>query len=69
MKKSIPIGACLSLLCFALTAPSRVCAAEDEIQIYDFEAADYGEWQVEGEAIGKGKANGTLDGQMHVSFI
>ena len=33
----------------------------------DFEASDYGEWTVQGEAFGPGPAKGTLPGQMHVS--
>ena len=67
MKKLLLLTACLSFLCFALAAPSPVCAAEDDILINDFEAADYGDWKVEGEAFGKAPAKGTLGSQMHVS--
>ncbi|MBC8875721.1 MAG: glycoside hydrolase family 32 protein [Planctomycetes bacterium] len=66
MKKLLLIAACLSLTIFGLAVPSAFCA-EDDILINDFEAADYGDWKVEGEAFGTGPAKGTLGGQMHVS--
>lgn len=37
------------------------------IVIADFEAPDYGEWTVEGEAFGKGPAHGTIGKQQKVS--
>ncbi|MHB8897904.1 MAG: glycoside hydrolase family 32 protein [Thermoguttaceae bacterium] len=56
------------LLAAVLLVLSAVAAAaEDDILIADFEGADYGAWTVEGEAFGPGPAEGTLDGQMHVS--
>jgi len=42
--------------------PSR-----DPIVLADFEGADYGDWQVEGEAFGKKPAGGTLGRQQPVS--
>lgn len=47
----------------ALVIPARA----DDIVIADFEAADYGKWEVTGEAFGPGPAKGTLPNQMHVS--
>lgn len=44
---------------------SRVAAAED-ILVADFEGADYGAWQVTGDAFGRAPARGTLPGQMAV---
>ena len=41
-------------------------AAED-LLIADFEARDYGTWQVQGDAFGRRPARGTLPGQMKVS--
>lgn len=38
-----------------------------DIVVADFEGRDYGEWTVEGEAFGRGPAQGTLPGQMMVS--
>jgi len=52
----------LVLLCGSL-----LHAAETDILINDFEAANYGDWKVEGEAFGTGPAKGTLGGQMPVS--
>ena len=46
--------------------PSSANAADDII-ISDFEATDYGDWKVEGEAFGKAPAKGTLEGQMQVT--
>ena len=39
----------------------------DDLVISDFEAEDYGEWQVSGEAFGEGPAPGTLPNQMEVT--
>jgi fructan beta-fructosidase len=53
---------------FASLLSHTVPAAEQpDILIADFEAADYGDWKVEGEAFGTAPAKGTLPGQMHVS--
>ncbi len=52
MKKSLLIAACLSLTVFVFGTSFSV-HAEDDILINDFEAADYGDWKVEGEAFGK----------------
>lgn len=41
-------------------------AAASDILIEDFEKADYGAWQAEGEAFGPGPAEGTLPDQMRV---
>ena len=66
MKKRMLFVACLlfSLLVPAISSPAF---ADEDILINDFEAADYGEWTVEGEAFGKGPAKGKLGGQMDVS--
>ena len=65
MKKILLIATCLSLsLCVLGASPA---CAEDDILINDFEAADYGDWTVEGGALGKGPAKGTLGGQRPVS--
>jgi fructan beta-fructosidase len=42
-------------------------AADDDILINDFEAANYGDWKAEGAAFGTGPAKGTLGGQMQVT--
>ena len=34
--------------------------------VADFEGADFGAWKVTGDAFGRGPAQGTLPGQMHV---
>ena len=47
--------------------PAVAFSQGDSILIADFEAADYGDWQVEGEAFGTAPAKGTLDGQMQVT--
>ena len=41
--------------------------AADDVVIADFEGADYGDWQVEGDAFGPGPAQGTLARQNPVS--
>ena len=66
MTKHLLIAACLSFASLAplVLSPAR---ADDDILINDFEAADYGDWKVEGEAFGAAPAKGTLGGQMHVS--
>ena len=46
--------------------PALVCA-DDDLLINDFEALNYGDWTVEGQAFGSGPAAGTLPGQMLVS--
>jgi fructan beta-fructosidase len=50
-----------------LLAVSASASAADDILINDFEAADYGDWKVEGTAFGKAPAKGTLGGQMKVT--
>ncbi len=52
-------------LIFAVRMVSAV--ESTDVVIADFEGADYGAWQVEGEAFGKGPAHGTLPNQMPVS--
>lgn len=53
-----------ALVALAAAAPAN---ADEDILISDFEAADYGDWTVQGEAFGTAPAQGTLPGQMHVS--
>ena len=67
MIRTLPIAVCLSFLWLVLVAPSPACAVEDDILINDFEAADYGDWKVQGEALGKAPAKGKFGRQMHVS--
>jgi hypothetical protein len=60
------------LLYFTLAFPAlafvtAIEAAEPDLVFADFESSDYGAWQVEGDAFGKGPAQGTLPGQMAVS--
>jgi fructan beta-fructosidase len=57
---------CATLICSCLLVGPAVSADEATILIADFEGADYGSWQVEGEAFGPGPARGTLAGQMDV---
>jgi fructan beta-fructosidase len=60
----------LGILCalsFGVAAPAPATAAEGDVVFADFEGADYGDWTAEGEAFGKGPAQGTLEGQMDVS--
>jgi fructan beta-fructosidase len=66
MKALSPLAGLLScaLLGIAISATVR---ADDDILIADFEAADYGDWQVEGEAFGTAPAKGTLSSQMPVT--
>ncbi|NQU24180.1 MAG: glycoside hydrolase family 32 protein, partial [Candidatus Nealsonbacteria bacterium] len=65
MKKLLLVATCLLSL-LALAMPSQA-GAEDDVLICDFEAANYGDWKVEGEAFGKAPAKGTLGGQMQVT--
>lgn len=60
MKRALLTGVFLSLT-------SLTGEAQDDLLLADFEAADYGEWTVEGEAFGPGPAQGTLGSQMNVS--
>jgi fructan beta-fructosidase len=53
------------VLSTALWLPVVVSAAPDQI-IADFEATDYHDWRVTGEAFGPGPAHGTLPNQMAV---
>jgi levanase/fructan beta-fructosidase len=65
MKKIVRPAVCLLLLSLWGSLPQVF--AVDDMLINDFEAADYGDWTVEGDAFGTGPAKGTLPGQMHVS--
>jgi len=56
---------CFAMMLLVVSGPAR--AADPDIVIADFEGADYGDWQVTGEAFGPGPARGTLGGQMDVS--
>ncbi|MFH1715936.1 MAG: GH116 family glycosyl hydrolase, partial [Planctomycetota bacterium] len=47
--------------------PEGAVEPRAKIVLADFEGTDYGQWQVEGEAFGKGPAAGTLEGQQKVS--
>ncbi len=66
MKSRSVLVSCLLLLYCSFAMPSSASAADDII-ISDFEATDYGDWKVEGEAFGKAPAKGTLEGQMQVT--
>lgn len=56
-----------ALVAASLLLPATLHSAErEEIVIADFEADDYGDWKVSGEAFGKGPARGTLPNQMPV---
>jgi len=66
MKKLLLFASCLSFTLFALVVPSPA-RADDDVLINDFEAADYGDWKVEGEAFGTAPAKGALGGQMQVT--
>ena len=66
MKNLLLIAGCLSFMLSALTMPSPL-SAEDDILISDFEAADYGDWKVEGTAFGTAPAKGTIGCQMQVT--
>lgn len=65
MKKLLLI-ACLAFAC-GVPAPPMFAQAQDDLLINDFEADNYGDWKVEGEAFGTGPAKGTLPGQMQVT--
>ncbi|HEO71481.1 MAG TPA: hypothetical protein ENN80_09465, partial [Candidatus Hydrogenedentes bacterium] len=47
--------------------PTTAPETRPEIVVADFEAEDYGNWKVTGEAFGSGPARGTLPGQQTVS--
>ncbi len=47
--------------------PEGAVEPREKIVLADFEGSDYGQWQPEGEAFGKGPAAGTLEGQQKVS--
>ncbi len=51
----------------AFVALTSIADAADDILINDFEAANYGDWKVEGTAFGKAPAKGTLGGQQRVT--
>ncbi len=71
MKKLLLIATCLSFTLLGLATRSLgqrpPANADDDILINDFEAADYGDWKVEGKALGTRPATGTLGGQMQVT--
>lgn len=50
-----------------ILATVRAGLGAKDLRINDFEAQDYGDWRVEGDAFGTGPARGTLGGQMPVS--
>jgi hypothetical protein len=60
-------GMKLSSLLLALLLCTAALHAAEPIIIADFESDTYGAWKVEGDAFGKGPAQGTLPGQMKVS--
>lgn len=55
MEKILLIAACLMPTSWML-GESSGCWGDDDILINDFEAPDYGDWRVEGEAFGEGPA-------------
>ena len=58
----------LTLILMLIQAgPQCEAAAADDVLIVDFEAKDFGDWKVTGEAFGAGPASGTLAGQRVVS--
>jgi len=71
MKKSCRLATATTLV--TLMISSLVASSQDttvtpeDILIADFEAADYGEWKIEGKAFGKRPARGTLEGQQRVT--
>ena len=67
MRKPVRGGSLLAIA--LLIAPGAVLGAAErgDVLIADFEGKDYGDWNVEGEALGPGPARGTLPGQMQVS--
>lgn len=67
MKKLLCAATCLSVVLFMPVLATTAAAAADDILIEDFEAADYANWNVEGEAFGTSPAKGTLDSQMKVT--
>ena len=66
MKRLLPRASCLSFTLLVLAIASSANAGDD-ILMNDFEAADYGNWKVEGKAFGTAPAKGTLGGQMQVT--
>ena len=66
MTMPVSSATCLFVAFFVLVLPCPVHGGDD-ILINDFEAADYGDWKVEGKAFGKAPAKGTLSGQMPVT--
>lgn len=55
------------LITFILCFSAAASASQKGIVITDFEGANYGSWQVEGNAFGQRPAIGTLEGQQDVS--
>lgn len=67
MANNIARVVCLAV-CLVVGISGTVAAAESsaDIVIADFEAADYGNWKIEGDAFGTAPAKGTLPDQMSV---
>jgi fructan beta-fructosidase len=55
-----------ALILFTMLLAGVGVAGQADLLVADFEGANYGEWQVTGEAFGPGPAHGTLPGQMAV---
>ena len=66
MMRRLRFAACLLFTLFP-PAMSSPASADEDILIDDFEAADYGDWRVEGTALGTGPAKGALGSQMQVT--
>jgi len=63
--KTLPTMATfLLVLAFAVSSAAN---GADDLLLNDFEADNYGDWKVEGEAFGTGPAKGTLGGQQAVT--
>jgi sucrose-6-phosphate hydrolase SacC (GH32 family) len=53
-------------LVLLLVITTNVAVAAEPIVVADFEGSDYGDWKATGNAFGRGPAQGTLPGQMHL---
>jgi len=67
MRKPVRRGSLLAIALLIAPAAILVAAERGDVLIADLEGKDYGDWKVEGEALGPGPARGTLPGQMQVS--
>jgi fructan beta-fructosidase len=56
-----------ALACLAIVGIPAIVSAEPDRVFADFEQPTYGDWEVTGDAFGKGPAAGALPGQMTVS--